>query len=453
MFKRLLRRAGAIIAAVLLVTEINVASEGSELHKGSIVSISHDITTYDFFDLRVLREKTQIFSAIPPDVDIIPKRFTELKNWEHDDHILAWNVFLHSCKALVEQTPSLRQGKSPSAGLVQVCQQALKRVSLKNSAPLTRLEAKAFFEEYFLPFEIRPQSGNGFLTGYYEPVVEGSWSRSKDFNWPLLARPSDLITLPAGQKFADIPEGYASARQTPKGGYEIYPDRAAIEQGVLGNLARPLLYVRDEAEAFSIQIQGSARIHLRDDPQGRSHVRVAYAGRNGHPYTSVGRRAVEKGYLTREMASMDNLMQWLREHPFEGSELIRENRSFVFFRIADELDDARGPLGAASVQLTPDRSLAVDRTLWAYGTPIWLQTDLSDLAIPTAGIVQRLMIAQDTGSAITGAARADYYVGSGEHARLLASRMRHSSVFTVLVPKADLPLTELPNKKKSPIKK
>jgi membrane-bound lytic murein transglycosylase A len=405
----------------------------SELHTGSHVSVTQGVTSSHVSASRAWREKVEIFSSIPSDIEIIPKNYSDVGGWESDDHLIAWQVFLHSCRKLVEQTPALRIGKRESTGLMKVCQQALAQ------APQTSLEAKSFFEENFSPFEIRPQSGSGFLTGYYEPVVEGAWTRSKDFNWPLLARPSNLITLLAGKKLPNIPEGYASALQTPQGAYEVYPDRRAIEAGALGERAHPLLYVRDEAEAFSIQVQGSARIKLREDPKGRMYVRVAYAGRNGHPYTSIGRRAVEKGYLTRERASMDNLMQWLRDNPAQGSELIRENHSFVFFRIADELDEARGPLGAASVQLTPERSLAVDRNVWAYGTPIWLQTDVSDLAILEQGALQRLMIAQDTGSAITGAARADYYVGSGEPARLLASRMRHPSVFTVLIPKIDLP--------------
>jgi membrane-bound lytic murein transglycosylase A len=373
------------------------------------------------------------FEPLPPDVQTLVRSFAELEGWEQDDHAAVWTTFYRSCQLMVANVSALRQGRAPSAALMVLCQEAVGRPSL------SRQDAKAFFEQHFVPFEIRPANGAGFLTGYYEPVIEGAWERSESFAWPLLARPADLITIPPQSSLPGIAEGYSSARQTGASTYEIYPDRAAIEEGALGSLAQPILYVRDEAEAFSIQVQGSARIQLQGDKQGRTSVRVAYAGRNGHPYTSVGRRAVEKGFLTREVATMDNLMMWLRTYPIEGRALIRENRSFVFFRLAQELDDALGPLGAASVQLTPERSLAVDRTMWSYGTPIWMKADLSDLSLPRAGMVQRLMVAQDTGSAITGAARADYFAGSGEEARVLASRIRHPFIFTVLVPRAEMP--------------
>ncbi len=359
--------------------------------------------------------------------DVIPTRlsFNDLDGWAVDQHMSAFEAFRASCVQMIKNKPDLRLARPPSAALIKVCQKALHISSIS-----TAQEAKAFFEKHFTPYRITPASGSGFMTGYYEPEVEGSLTQSEAFPWPLRARPSDLITIPQGETRKGLPEGYSGARLSENGSWQAYPDRDAIENGAIDALTTPLLYVRDEAEAFSIQVQGSARIRLVD---GRN-IRVAYAGRNGHPYTSIGKRAVEKGYLALEEATMDRLMAWLRANPMKGQALMRENRSFVFFRIADELDPAKGPLGAASVQLTPERSLAVDRNIWSYGLPVWIDTDLSNLHMSRAHHLKRLMVAQDTGSAIVGAARADYFVGSGENARLIASRIRHPMQMSVLVP-------------------
>lgn len=373
------------------------------------------------------------FSTLPADVKKEPIAFINLEGWMRDDHALAFEVFRKSCVKMRENVAALRVGKPFSAALLRVCEKALK---ISNAA-LSNEQARIFFETHFTPYRITPPSGQGFLTGYFEPEVEGSFTQSAQFSWPLRARPRDLLNITPHIKDEalahGIPPEYASVRRNADGKLEVYPVRETIENGAIDALTQPILYVRDEAEAFSIQVQGSARIRIVDEKSPRT-VRVAYAGRNGHPYTSVGKLTVERGFLKREEATMDRLMAWLRADPILGSAMIRENRSYVFFRLADELDPSQGPLGAASVQLTPERSLAVDRNIWSYGLPVWLEADLTDLNLPQASLMQRLMIAQDTGSAIVGAARADYFVGSGESARLLASRIRHPMHMSVLVP-------------------
>jgi len=277
---------------------------------------------------------------------------------------------------------------------------------------------------------VHPHSGRGFLTGYYEPEFQGSRNPGNGFDTPLLARPDDLVTIKPGERLPGIDPSLQAARRTPSG-YEAYPDRAAIEAGALGSRARPIVYLREPGEAFIIHVQGSARIRLADG----TSLRVAYAGRNGHPYTSIGRRLVERGEISAETMSLERLMQWLRENPEPARALMQENHSYIFFREADELAPEDGPIGGAGVPLTPGRSLAVDRGLWSYGLPFWLEGELP-LSPARTEPLARLMIAQDTGSAIVGPARGDYYFGSGEAAGTRAGLLRHMTGFVVLRPRS-----------------
>jgi membrane-bound lytic murein transglycosylase A len=257
----------------------------------------------------------------------------------------------------------------------------------------------------------------------------GSRERQGPFQVPLLARPDDLVTIPQGETRPGLDAGLQGARRTASG-YEAYPDRAAIEDGALGARARPIVHLREPGEAFIIHVQGSARIRLPDG----SAMRVAYAGRNGRPYTSIGRILVESGEIPLAEMSLERLMGWLRDHPARARALMHRNQSYIFFREAEELAEADGPIGGAGVPLAPGRSLAVDRTLWSYGLPFWL-----DGALPLSEggeePLRRLMIAQDTGSAIVGPARGDFFVGSGAEAGTVAGLLRHPTSFVVLKPR------------------
>ena len=188
--------------------------------------------------------------------------------------------------------------------------------------------------------------------------------------------------------------------------------------------------MREPGEAFIIHVQGSARIRLDDG----SVMRVAYAGRNGRPYTSIGRLLVQQGEMDLETMTLAKLMGWLKDHPEPAKALMRQNQSYIFFREASELAPEDGPIGGAGIPLVPGRSLAVDRSLWAYGLPIWLDGQLP-LTLDTAEPLRRLMIAQDTGSAIVGPARGDFFFGSGEEAGRRAGLLRHPVRFVVLQPK------------------
>jgi membrane-bound lytic murein transglycosylase A len=358
------------------------------------------------------------------DAALAPIAFADLAGWGGDDHAAAWPVFRRSCEAIVDQLVPLRPAVAASSDLRRVC-----RAATALPAELSAGAARAFFEAHFQPLRITPPVGQGFLTGYFEPEYDGSLTPDESFATPLLARPDDLVTLAAGETILGVEPGLQAARRTDHG-LEPYPDRAAIEAGALGMRAKPLVFVRDAVEAFVIHVQGSARIRLRD---GRL-VRLAYAGRNGRPYTSIGRILVERGHVSLEEMSLERLMAWLRANPIEARDIMRQNRSYIFFRAADELSAGDGPIGGAGIPLTPARSLAVDRTLWSYGLPFWL-----DGMLPRAGggtdPLRRLLIAQDTGTAIVGPARGDFFFGTGADAGTRAGLLRHPAGFVVLWPK------------------
>ena len=353
-----------------------------------------------------------------------PLSFGDLTGWPEDDHSAALRVFRRSCAAIVNADPALRPASPPSRDLRAVCEAALALPEHVAAA-----EARRFFEDHFAPAHVRLSSGDGFLTGYFEPEYAGSLTRTAEFQAPLLARPDDLVTIAQGETLPGLDAGLQAGRRTATG-FEPYPDRAAIENGALGDGAKPVAFVRDAVEVFVIQVQGSARIRLADG----SIVRIAYAGRNGLPYTSIGRILVERGHVPLAEMSLERLMGWLRANPEDGREIMRQNRSYVFFRRADELDPADGPIGGAGITLTPGRSLAVDRTLWSYGLPFWLEGELP-LADGGSEPLRRLMIAQDTGTAIVGLARGDFFFGSGPEAGTRAGLLRHNTRFVVLMPK------------------
>jgi membrane-bound lytic murein transglycosylase A len=278
----------------------------------------------------------------------------------------------------------------------------------------------------------------GFLTGYYEPRLKGSLTPSPEFSAPVLARPDDLVTFAAGQAPSSFDPALSGAQRLPGGALRPYPERAAIEAAAEAGEGRPILWLRDHVELFMAQVQGSARVDLVDG----GAVRLAYDGRNGQPYTSIGRLLIESGEISPADMSLTRLKSWLRAHGQapgdKARNLMQRNASYVFFKIETAFDPADGPTGGAGVALAALRSIAVDRGLWTYGTPFWLDAKLPWRG-PEATPFRRLTIAQDTGSAILGAARADLYFGGGDEAGARAGDIRHACDFTVLLPLGEQP--------------
>jgi membrane-bound lytic murein transglycosylase A len=355
-----------------------------------------------------------------------PVTWEALDGFDDDDCLEAYRVFRAFCAARRDGRGPTRPGRSDSSPEFEsVCARALEPEPAR-----TRAEARAFFVSAFRPWRVALPAGEGFLTGYYEPEIDGALAPSVDFAAPLLARPADLVPVPPAETLAD-PAGVplTASRRAPDGSLVAYPDRSAIEWGAIDDRTRPLVWVHDAVEAFFVHVQGSARVRLADG----TVLRLAYDGRNGHPYTSIGRLLAQERHMSPGELTLGRLKDILRAEPDAGRALMRRNRSYIFFRRQEHLDPTGGPLGGAGVPLTPLRSLAVDRKLWPYGAPFWI-----DAVLPwrssTDEPFRRLLIAQDTGSAIVGAARGDLFFGTGAEAGARAGAVRHPARFTVLLP-------------------
>ena len=348
-----------------------------------------------------------------------PISFDAIPGFGGDDLAAAFHVFRRSAARLVAALPEQRPARPPSPGLIAAARAALSGET----------EGEAFFREWFRPWRLRDK---GFVTAYYEPEVEARAAPEPGFETPALSRPPDLVTLNETPLALPSGETLAGARRLPDGTLAPYPTRRMIEEtGAPG--ASPLAFLRDPVELFMIQVQGSARLRF---PDGASRA-LTYDGRNGWPYTSIGRLMIARGLVPEGEMSLERLKATLREMGLApgqpGRSLMQENQSYVFFRFDDSEDRRLGPIGGAGCALTPLRSIAVDRSIWSYGLPFWIAARVPfESAVETE--LERLMIAQDTGSAILGAARADLFFGAGAEAGSRAGLVRHGAEMTVLLP-------------------
>ena len=277
-----------------------------------------------------------------PEFRLEPLDFTAIAGWTDDDHAAALAAFRRGAAALRDHPPKPRtSGLDPVALAAAI-------IEADGLAVPPADAARSFFEGRFRPFEVKPDAGSGFFTGYYEPIVAGSRSPSPTFAWPIYARPDDLAEIDPDRPPAGLETGTRFARRIP-GGYAPYPDRAAIEDGFLAGRGLELVYLADPVDAFYIHIQGSARIRLAEGGE----MRITYAAKSGHPYTPIGRVLIEMGALPTGGATMQTIRRWLADHPAEGRQVMARNRSFVFFREAAVTDPAFGPVAAAKVPLTP----------------------------------------------------------------------------------------------------
>ncbi len=345
--------------------------------------------------------------------------FSEIAGWRDDAHAAALAAFRASAQAIAETPPKTRQLGIDGRALQNAARAAL---AFK---PRRGQGARQFFESHFIPHRIE---ADGFVTGYYEPEVAARLAPTERFKVPIYSRPDDLVEISLEERPSGWDPDLRFGRRT-RGGVAPYYDRAAIEDGALRERGLELAWLEDQVDAFFIHVQGAARLRLA----GGGTMRIGFDGKSGHAYTSIGRLAVERGILTREAADKDGLEAWLKAHPEEARALMHENRSFIFFRETGQ-GESEGPLGAAGVPLTPGRSLAVDRTLHTFHTPVWVNVPgLADDKRPRRSF-RRLMVAQDTGSAILGAARGDIFVGCGHAAGSAAGRIRHAATMILLVP-------------------
>ena len=292
--------------------------------------------------------------------------------------------------------------------------------------------AKAFFEAHFLPLRIsRLGEDQGFVTGYYEPVLDGSRTQTDVYTVPVYRRPSNLFVRGFKQDAPSLPNKGEVFRKIGRRKLVPYYDRAAIEDGAIAGRGLEICWLKSQTDLLFAQIQGSARIRLEDG----STVRINYDAHNGYPYTAVGRILIDRGIIPKEQMSMQKIREWMEQNPDGANELRRQNRSYVFFREVP-LSDKDEAVGAQGVPLTPGRSIAVDKALHVYGTPFFIEGELPIELEQSKTPFRRLMIAQDTGSAIVGPARADLYFGAGADAGKVSGRLKNNMRFVILVPKS-----------------
>jgi membrane-bound lytic murein transglycosylase A len=346
--------------------------------------------------------------------------FDDLPGWKDDDHQAALGVFVSACGELASTGAGFaRQARLSGAreDWLQICRRA-------SSVPAGPATARHFFEQNFAA--LRLDSGPGHFTGYFEPEIEGSRRRSAKYPVPVLARPDDLVKLNA----ADASRLGLTYGRIANGKGQAYFTRQEIEEGILDGRGLELAWVRSWADLFFMQVQGSGRIRMNDG----SVMRLAYAAKSGLPYTSIGKVLIERGEMTREGMSMQALRAWLDANPHQARELMWRNRSYVFFRRLDDVDPSLGPVGAQKLPLTPMRSLAADRSYWALGVPVWVSTQIhNDRALEP---FNRLMIVQDTGSAIRGPQRGDIFFGTGDEAAIGAGKLDQPGEIVAVVPVA-----------------
>ncbi|HTT47991.1 MAG TPA: MltA domain-containing protein [Pseudolabrys sp.] len=342
-----------------------------------------------------------------------PLSFAKLGGWKNDDHALAFRVFLKSCSAILQGSPSARKARPVYAALFKVCERA------QVAAPLDRDKARAFFEANFKPVRILPEvhtygyytGADGFFTGYYEAEVTGSRVKTGAYNVPLYR----------------VPSRFAGRKSTVFSQF----DRTAIEGGALAGKGLEICWIKNPVDAFFAQIQGSTRVKLDDGEL----LRLNYIASNGKPYTPVGRIMIDQGLCTPEDMSMDKIREYMEANPEAGKALRDMNRSFVFFS-ETRLKPDDEPLGAQGIPLTPGRSLAVDPHVHVYGEPIWIDAKFPITGEQPNDTFRHLMFAQDTGSAIRGVARADIYFGHGEDIPHIAGRIKQFGKFVMLVPQS-----------------
>lgn len=365
-------------------------------------------------------------AAPAPRATFTPVSWTAVPGWSIDPVEAAWPAFIVGCRALSADPRTQAVWQTPCALAGAVDGRDARAV-------------RSFFESHFSPYGVAAAAdGNpvGLVTGYYEPLLAGSRERTAKFSVPLYAPPEDLLTVELAALHPELKDRRVRARVEGNKVVPYWP-RADIERGAAPLAAKVLVYVEDPIEAFFLEIQGSGRISLPDG----TVLRLNYANQNGHPYRSIGRVLIDRGELPLERASMQGIRAWAKANPDKLRPLLDENPSYVFFREvpappAGSLDAAiDGPIGSLGVPLLAGRTIAVDARAIPLGAPMFIATTMPLSTAP----LERLVLAQDTGGAIRGTVRADFFWGFGPAAGREAGRMRQDGRLWLLWPRGAVP--------------
>ena len=349
-----------------------------------------------------------------------------LPGWREDDLEQVWKAFLNNCKGLMR--PVSGSLTLPARAAPRAWQPVCAAAAQWQDQPAPDAAAmRDFLQTHLRPWRVLDAAGkpaSNTVTGYYEPIIEGSKRREGQYQWPLYAPPADLLTIDLGSVYPEL----AGKRVRGKlQGKRVVPYDTRAQIAASPQQPPVLVWAADPVEAFFLQIQGSGRVRLPDG----SMLRLAYADHNGRPYASIGKWLADKGEVPLSQASMQNIKAWAQRNPGRVQEMLNANPAMVFFSEEAIVDPALGPKGAYSIPLIGQRSVAVDAGFVPLGTPVYLATTYPASSTP----LRRLMFAQDTGAAIKGAARTDFYWGSGSEAGEQAGRMKQSGQMWVLWPR------------------
>ncbi len=347
--------------------------------------------------------------------------FESIESWQRDDHSAALQAFQRSAQEIIVSGHGFKRDAAYGGkrqDWLMVCEKALKASS-----------AIEFFEREFQPLRVHDQNRpEGLYTGYYEPQAQGSLVETAEFQVPIYAKPDDLVSFTEHETETSS----LSYGRRVNGKPQNYFTRIEIERGALKNRGLEICWLKSWVDAFFIHVQGNGRVVL---PSGNV-IRLSYAAKNGQPYTGIGGVLLARGVGTPQTMSMQLLRSWMADNPTEVQEFLWSNKSFVFFRTIQIENPALGAIGAAKVNLTPLRSLAVDRSFWQFGTPLFIETHEPPESVSGNQPFNHLMIAQDTGTAIRGLIRGDVYWGWGDNAALNAGHMKSQGAMVALLPKA-----------------
>lgn len=363
------------------------------------------------------------------DLSLGREDFSTLPGWAEDRPAAAFAAFRRSALHATRTRPYRAGSLGLAAADFEPAYAAALAVSEHESGYPSDAEARSFFETWFRPVEVCPGGGSGLVTGYYEPEVAVSDKRESGYRFPFLSKPENLIKVPdPDNPPAGIPPGFAFMLADADG-MTCCPDRQAIETGAFDGMNLEIAWANSRVDVFFAHVQGCARLLF---PDGRVE-RITYAAKSGHPFTGIGGLLVKRGEISPDRVSMAAIRQWLADNPQRADRLMWENRSFIFFEKAAVDNDYLGPVAAAKVPLEPGRSVAVDRLVHTFGTPIFISAPgLQDFDEPKP--FARLMIAQDTGTAIVGLARGDLFAGCGSAAGEKAGAIKASARFVILAP-------------------
>lgn len=359
---------------------------------------------------------------VPDRLVLTETSFDALTGWQDDRILEAQPALSKSCGRLLGQPASRAVGPEALAGTVADWRRPCEAIEGLPEGQEAAL--RSLLEKEFRPFAVAgPDGGTGVFTGYYEAELRGATAPDDVYRWPLYGFPSDLTRVNLGQFRADL-KGRRIYGRVEDGVLVPYYDRAEIDGGALAGRDLELLWSDDPVDVFFLHIQGSGQVKLSDG----STVRIGFAGTNDLPFFAIGRALLSENKVPPEQASMQGIRDWLRRNPEEAAAMMRRNGRYIFFRRIE----GEGPIGSQGVALTAGRSLAIDPKYLALGVPLWLETTWPASERP----LRRLMVAQDTGGAIKGPVRGDFFWGSGEAALEQAGRMKQSGRYFLLLPKA-----------------